>query len=190
VPPSRHSREINAGAWPLALAALLPTLAAAATPTPHPDARPARVDVTKVQPKSLLPKKAEHTEYVVDINKLGQVTRIDSKKSSDSATFNAQTYGNALQTFIRTPDGGVVLGSYRLTYDFDPKTARVRRDVTLVHQGGVNPDATGAADDLMAKSHAQAISPKISPTAGAAIDPRSLPDLNRVIAPTATPQPR
>ncbi len=165
----------------------MPLCAAAATPAPHATQRPIRVDVTKVQPKSLLPKKAEHAEYVVDINKLGQVTRIESKRPSDNPTFNAQTYGNALQTFIRTPDGHVVLGAYKLTYDFDPKTARVRRDVSLVHQGGVDADAKGAADELMAKAHTRAISPTIAPNAGAGIDPRSLPDLNGITAPSPAP---
>ena len=121
----------------------MPLAAPAATPSPSPapkhTQRPVRIDVTKVQPKSLLPKHGEHTEYVVEINKQGQVSRVRSSRTSDSATFNAQTYGNALQAFIRTPDGHVVVGTYRLTYDFDPKTARVRRDVSLLHQAASIP---------------------------------------------------
>jgi hypothetical protein len=133
----------------------------------------------------LLPKHVEHTEFVVEINRLGQVTRIRSHRDSDSATFNAQTYGNALQAFIRTPDGHVVLGTYRLTYDFDPKTARVRRDVALVSQGGVDPDAKGAAIELIDKVHAQPVAPSAEPS----VDPRSLPELKGIIEPSPTASP-
>lgn len=197
VPRSRRSPEISARRRLFAalapIVALLPLAAAlGATPAPRPSGtrgpqHPARIDVTKVQPKSLLPKHAEHTEYVVEINKLGQVARVASGRGSDNPTFNAQTYGNALQTFIRTPDGHVVLGTYRLTYDFDPKTARVKRDVTLVRQGGVNPDAKGAAVELLDKAHAQPAAPNISPGPMTPIDPRTLPDLKGVIEPAPTP---
>ncbi|MGD0475821.1 MAG: hypothetical protein ABSB70_21740 [Candidatus Velthaea sp.] len=175
-------------------AVLVPPAAFAATPTPaaHSSSHPARIDVTKVQPKALLPKHAEHAEYVVEINKLGQVTRIRSGRPSDSATFNGQTYGNALQSFIRTPDGHVIVGIYRLTYDFDPKTARVRRDVSLLRQGGVDPDAKGAALVLMEKANAGAARPAIpaiSPGPAASVDPRSLPDLPSLAVPTPLPTP-
>jgi hypothetical protein len=174
----------------MALATLAPFPVLAATPTPQPNAapqRPLRIDVTKIQPKSLLPKHAEHTEYVVEVNKLGQVSRVASRRGSDNATFNAQTYGNALQAFIRTPDGHVVLGTYRLTYDYDPKTTRVRRDVTLLRTGGVNPDAKGTAADLMDRAHIHPVSPNIAPNPSASIDPRSLPELKGVIDSTPTP---
>jgi hypothetical protein len=111
-------------------------------------------------------------------------------RASDSATFNGQTYGNALQAFIRTPDGNVVVGTYRLTYDFDPKTARVRRDVSLLSQGGVNPDAEGAALVLMDKAHAgHASKPNAAPISAGSLDPRSLPDLPSISAPTPGPSP-
>jgi hypothetical protein len=171
-------------------AAVLPLTVAAQTPAPHPAAHakaPARVDVTKIQPKALLPKHAEHAEYVVDVNKLGQVTRITSQHGSDNPVFNSQTYGNALQTFIRTPDGHVVLGSYKLTYDYDPKTTRVRRDVTLVRQGGVNPDAKGAAADMMDHLHNRPNATDIAPGSTAGIDPRNLPELRGVMAPSPEP---
>ena len=172
--------------------ALVPALAAAATPAPHATGSPRpkaplRIDVTKIQPKSLLPKRAEHQEYVVEINKYGQVARVRTERGNGDPTFNAQTYGNVLQAFIRTPDGQVVLGTYRLTYDFDPKTARVRRDVTLLRQGGVNPDAQGAVPDLMSKVHSHTPIP-IAPNG--AVDPRHLPDLDGVIGPSANPSPR
>jgi hypothetical protein len=60
------------------------------------------------------------------------------------------TYGNALQAFIRTPDGSAIAGTYRLTYDYDPKTKLVRRGVGLVRSGGVDPNALGAVDKMAA----------------------------------------
>lgn len=95
-------------------------------------------------PAPLLPRVKLHTEFLVEVNKLGQVTQVHAGKTSPDPTFNAQTYGNALQAFIRTTDGKVVLGTYRLSYDYDPQTQRVRRTVALVKVGGVDPDAQGA----------------------------------------------
>ncbi len=194
VPPLRLFHVISASRFgrivTLAIAlAPLPLATLGATPAPHSNGKsPVRVDVTKVQPKAMLPKHAEHAEYLVEINKLGQVTKIKGGRGSDNPTFNAQTYGNALQSFIRTPDGHVVLGTYRLTYDYDPKTERVRRDVGLVRQGGVDPDAKGAALGLMQKAEADARkAPAQAPAPRETIDPHSLPDLPSVSAPTPSP---
>ncbi len=128
----------------------------AATPAPHPT--PYRIDLTKIQPKSLLPKVPLHTEFVVAVNKMGQVTRIISGKPSKDRTYNIQTAGNALQAFIRTPDGKAIPGSYRLTYDYSPKTTRIHRDVALVKAGGVDPNAEGAVYQMMddVKKHEKA----------------------------------
>jgi hypothetical protein len=115
----------------------------AATPAPAPHATPYRIDLTKIQSKALLPKVPLHTEYVVAINKLGQVTRIISATPSKDRTYNLQTAGNALQAFIRTADGKALSGSYRLTYDYSPKTMRIHREVALVRAGGVDPNAEG-----------------------------------------------
>lgn len=188
--PCPEIKALLAAVGIVTVAACLPVPSRAATPAPASKkaAGPARIDLTKVQPKSLLPKRAEHQEYVVEINKLGQVARVRSEHGNGDPTFNAQTYGNALQAFIRTPDGHVILGTYRLSYDFDPKTSRVRRDVTLVRQGGVNPDAQGAALDLLSKAHEHTPPPSAANPA-AAIDPRALPDLDRVSAPTPKPSP-
>ena len=41
----------------------------------------------------------------MEVNKKGQVVRIKSGKGTKYGTFNAQTYGNALQMWIRKPDG-------------------------------------------------------------------------------------
>ncbi len=181
-------RPVSLGAAALWLS-LAPVCTFGSTPSPHPSRtkQPAGIDVTKIQPKSLLPKRTEHQEYVVEINKYGQVTRVRSQRGNGDRIFDSQTYGNALQAFIRTPDGHVVLGTYRLSYDFDPKTARVRRDVRLLHQGGVDPDAKGAVTDMLDRAHTNA-APPIAPGAST-IDPRDLPDLDRISPPTPTAAP-
>jgi hypothetical protein len=176
----------------LACAVLAAFTLIAATPAPAPVKTPYRIDVTKIQPKALLPKVPLHAEYVVAINRLGQVTKIVSGKPSKNPTFNMQTSGNALQAFIRTPDDKAIPGTYRLTYDYNPKTTRVRRDVALVHAGGVDVNARGAAllmmDDVQkfAKAHPataaaaeRAEQRRMVPLAGASTG--KLPDLNTIL---------
>ena len=90
------------------------------------------------------PTTAVHTEFVVETNHLGQVTRVRSGVSSKDLAFNAMTYGNALQAFIRTQSGTAVAGTYRLAYDYNPQNKAVRRTVSLLHAGGVDASAPGA----------------------------------------------
>jgi hypothetical protein len=157
--------------------------------TPAPSSSPYRIDVTKLQSKALLPKVPLHTEYVVAVNKLGQVTHVINGKLSKDKTYNLQTYGNAMQAFIRTPEGSAVPGSYRLTYDYNPKTQRVRRDVALVKAGGVDPNAEGAVTkmvDDMKKQHAKDAKPAPVGTAEMTPGPQPsgnfhLPDLKTIL---------
>ncbi len=94
------------------------------------------------------PATAQHAEYVVEVNRKGQVVRVRSAKHASDPSFDARVNGNALQVFIREPDGTAVAGVYRLTYDYNPKTKNVTRRVTLLQAGGVDPDALGAVDQL------------------------------------------
>ena len=180
-------------------AALCAALAAftllAASPSPAPT--PYRIDLTKIQPKSLLPKVPLHTEFIVAVNKLGQVTHIISGKPSKDRIYNIQTAGNALQAFIRTPDGKAIPGSYRLTYDYSPKTARIHRDVALVKAGGVDPNAEGAVykmmDDVEKRAKAAKAAHTPAPERSAAMTPGPqpsgtvhLPSLQQIIK-TPTP---
>jgi hypothetical protein len=121
-------------AW-LALASSV--AAAAPTPAPKASARPG--DLSKYRPPA-----AEHTEFTLEVNAKGQVTKVDSARASKDRVFNTMTYGNVIQTFIRTPDGHAVSGLYRMSYDYDPKTQRIRRTVALIRAGGVDPKAPGA----------------------------------------------
>jgi hypothetical protein len=181
------------------LGALCAAVAAAAllAASPSPSPLPYRIDVTKIQPRSLLPKVVLHTEYIVAINKLGQVTHVISGKVSKDKTYNLQTYGNAMQAFIRTADGKAIPGRYRLTYDYNPKTTRVHREVELVRVGTVDPNAEGAVNAMMddVKKHAKkpAATPVPAPPRNAAMTPGPqptgnlhLPDLQTI---TKTPPP-
>lgn len=112
-------------------------LGAAPTPSPPPAL------------KALMPKVPLHSEYVVAVNKLGQVIKIVSLKPSKDRTYNLQTGGNALQAYIRTPEGKAVPGTYRLSYDYNPKTGMVHRDVALIHAGGVDANAPGAVNVML-----------------------------------------
>jgi hypothetical protein len=178
----------------LVAAALLAVsgLASAATPDPRTNApapagsAPARINVKDLQPKSLFPKKKLHVELVVEVNKFGQVSRVRSIKPSHDVPFDTHAYGNALQAFIRTPDGNAVVGSYRLTYDYDPKTLRIRRDVALLKEGGVDPNRKGAATEMSEIAHRNANKtppPGLYVTPGPAPSPviRRMPDLKRVM---------
>lgn len=112
--------------------------------------------------KPHVPKTAVHTEFIVLVNKKGQVTKIPSGKSSSDLTYNAITYGNALQVFVRTPDGKAVAGKYRLSYDFNPKTRNVFRSVKLIQADNRYANDPSAVDQLALlnrKHHPQA-SPK------------------------------
>ncbi|HTW84373.1 MAG TPA: hypothetical protein VMD91_09925 [Candidatus Sulfotelmatobacter sp.] len=169
----------------LSLALLVATAAAAPAATPAP--APKRINVEALQPRSLLPKKPLHTEFVVEVNKYGQVTRVRSGKASSDAAYNSHTYGNALQMFIRTDDGRAISGLYRVTYDYNPKTARIRRNVTIVRAGGTDPNAIGAANAMMAVARKYGQKAKNAPTVQATpvplmtINPKRLPDLPQVM---------
>jgi hypothetical protein len=159
--------------------------ASAATPAPK-AAAPVRINVKQLQPKEIFPKRKLHAEVIVEVNKLGQVARVRSIVPSHDEQFDAHVYGNALQAFIRTGDGHVVVGSYRLTYDYDPTSLGVRRDVALVKAGGVNPNAKGAANDMMdiARRNRKRTPPPIAavtPAPNPAPSVRHMPDLPQVM---------
>lgn len=117
--------------------------------------------------------------YTVETNKLGQVVRISSSRLSSDQKFNALTRGNALQAFIRRPNGTAVAGVYKLTYDYSPSTHEVKRSVALVHPGGVNPNAKGAVTVEMERESAA--------ERARAQAARKLPDFNKIVAPASKP---
>jgi len=128
-----------------------------------------------------------HAVYTVETNKLGQVVRVVSANATNDSRFNMATRGNALQAFIRKPDGTAIAGVYKLTYDYSPKTKDVRRDVQLVHAGGVDPNAKGYVTVELSKAKAQpGATPdplqeaKKATTAGAN---SHLPDFSKIVDP-------
>jgi len=114
-----------------------------------------------------------HTEFVVETNAKGQIARVRSGKESSDAQFNAMTYGNVVQAFIRKADGsGAIAGTYRMTYDYDPTTTNVKRGVTLISAGGVNPNAMGEVDKFAEINRKRAEKEALEAKAGAAASPR------------------
>jgi len=97
-----------------------------------------------------------HSEVVVEVNKKGQVVRVKSTKPSKLRSFNVQTYGNALQMWIRRPDGTATVGLYRITYDYNPKNQEITRRVAIISAGGNWGNSEGAADVMMEMAKKQA----------------------------------
>lgn len=48
-----------------------------------------------------------------------------AKSPQNVPMFNAWTYGNVLQMWIRHPDGTAEVGIYKVTYDYDPATKKL-----------------------------------------------------------------
>jgi len=163
------------------LATILAAIAAPAlAATPAPASSPKTTTIA-------LPQTALHTEYVVEVNTKGQVVRVKSSKVSKSQTFNVQTFGNALQMWIRKADGTATVGLFKVTYDYDPKTKIVHRgDPQLVSVGGNWANEPGAATVMMdtARKEAQQAQQKAHPSGS------SLPSLNDITgkpSPSASP---
>lgn len=138
----------------LAVAVLIAVPAVAATPSPHAAAKPA--PHKNITPK--LPPIPLHSEFVVEVNDKGQVVRVKTAKGTGSVApfFNAQTYGNVLQMWIRHPDGTAETGLYKVTYDYNPKTHKVRRGVSLVRAGGDWGNEKGAATEMIETANREA----------------------------------
>ncbi len=157
----------------------------AAAPTPKPSvAHPSPIH---------LPAIGLHSEVVVEVNKKGQVVRVKSTKPSKVRSFNVQTFGNALQMWIRKPDGTAQVGLYRITYDYNPKTTGVTRHVSLVSAGGSWANDEGAANVMIGIAHKQALEmQKAALEAAKKQQERNakLPSLNEIrgVHPSASPK--
>lgn len=137
----------------LVLITATPTFAATATPAP----KKASVPIPR------LPNKVLHSEFTVEVNNKGQVVSAKTVKPSHWQSFDAQTYGNVLQMWIRHPDGSAEVGLYKITYDYSPVTKKVRRGVTLVKPGGDWGDKQGAADQMIDIANKEAHGQKLPP---------------------------
>jgi hypothetical protein len=169
----------------LAIALMLPIAPAlGATPTPTPVSHKPIAVPTPHYPNTKL-----HTEFVVEVNAKGQVVRVKSGKSCNNPTFNAQTYGNVLQMWIRHPDGTADVGLYKVTYDYDPKTTDVHRGISIVSRGGDWGDKEGAADSMIDIANKEAKAQQQAQQQKAEQVRKNLPPLNNIINVTPTPSP-
>lgn len=100
-------------------------------------------------PTPNLPNKALHSTIDVEVNKKGQVVRIKGGQLSHDSVFDTMTIGNALQMWIRHPDGTAETGVFRVAYDYDPHTHNVSRHVALVSAGGPWANDSGAATKMV-----------------------------------------
>jgi hypothetical protein len=92
-----------------------------------------------------LPHKPLHVQLLVQVNKQGQVVRVEHGTLSGDQAFDMMTLGNAMQMWIRRPDGSAQTGLYRVTYDYNPRTRDVARVPSLVRSGGNWANKPGAA---------------------------------------------
>jgi hypothetical protein len=128
------------------VAACAPALAATPAPSSKPSASPRP---PLVLPTPNMPKIALHSEFVVEVNAKGQVVRVKTAKGTKIPMFNAWTYGNVLQMWIRHPDGSAEVGLYKVTYDYDPTTKKIARMPSLLTPGGAWGDEEGAANQMI-----------------------------------------
>ena len=170
------------GATALATLVLLLPFAAAQATTPAPKAAAKRPIAV---PTPHLSKVKLHTEFVVEVNKLGQIVRVKSGKSCPNLTFNAQTYGNVLQMWIRHPDGTAEAGLYRVTYDYDPHAAKITRRESLIRPGGDWSDKRGAANDMTDEAQQENARAQQQQNQ----QHFNLPSLNKIVKPTPKPTP-
>jgi hypothetical protein len=100
-------------------------------------------------PTPKLPTRPLHSTLDVEVNKKGQVVRIKGGQLSHDSVFDTMTIGNALQMWIRHPDGTAEVGLYRVVYDYDPHTHNVARHIAILSRGGNWGNEAGAATKMM-----------------------------------------
>ncbi|MBV8490258.1 MAG: hypothetical protein JO199_06995 [Candidatus Eremiobacteraeota bacterium] len=175
---------VAAFAAAIALATLAPAQAATPSPAPKGSAHPVAI------PTPHLPTHKLHAEYVVEVNKKGQVVKVKSGVATNVPAFNTETYGNALQMWIRHQDGTATVGLFKVTYDYDPATQKVARNVTLISAGGTWGDEEGAANKMIDDAKKQAAADAASQAEAEAKARKNLPSLNQITGqPTPKPSP-
>lgn len=172
----------------LALAFLAVPLATVAAPTPGPH--------PIVLPTPAYPKKALRVRLQVEVNNRGQVVRVLHGDLSGDRPFDTMALGNAMQMWIRHPDGSAQAGLYRVTYDFDPHTRNVTRVPALIKPGGSWANAPGAATLIMKDAQHQAMllekRLRAEQQAKQKAEAKNLPDINAAVKramPSPTPHP-
>ena len=176
----------------LTLAALAAALAipaavlAAGTPAPQ------------AMPTMHLPDKPLHARLIVEVNHMGQVVRVAHGDLSGDRNFDIMTIGNAMQMWIRHPDGTAETGTYSVTYDYNPKTHNVSRVPALMTAGGDWGNKPGAATLIIkdAQRQQQAIEAQLQAEQlkKEKENEKNLPDINAAVhramaSPSASPHP-
>ncbi|HTV91139.1 MAG TPA: hypothetical protein VMG98_00325 [Verrucomicrobiae bacterium] len=169
--------------------ALILALAGVFTALPAIAATPAPKAATAPHYAPPVPKVPEHAEFLVEVNAKGQVVRVRSAKGTGDKdpVFNAQTYGNVLQMWIRHPDGTAEVGLYRVTYDFDPHTKKVRREVAIVQRGGNWGNDPGAATEMIDTANREYKEALKAQQQKQQAESKSLPPLDTIVGPTTSP---
>lgn len=106
-------------------------------------------------PSPNLPPKALHVQLLVEVNKRGQVVRVEHGTLSGDRSFDTMTLGNAMQMWIRHPDGSAQTGLYRVTYDYNPRTHDVARVPAMIRPGGNWANKPGAASLIIQDARQQ-----------------------------------
>ncbi|HET6896126.1 MAG TPA: hypothetical protein VFH72_12155 [Candidatus Baltobacteraceae bacterium] len=150
-------------------------------------------------PTPNLPSRPLHSTIMVEVNKRGQVVRIAKGGTlSHDAVFDTMTIGNALQMWIRRPDGSAAVGLFRVNYDYDPHTHNVSRHISLVSSGGNWGNAPGAATRMVDAAKRETKEAyermKADEKRRQAQSASHLPDINAAVKralakPTSSPQP-
>jgi hypothetical protein len=134
----------------------------------------------------------------VEVNKKGQVVRIKGGQLSHDSVFDTMTIGNALQMWIRHPDGTAVTGLFRVQYDYDPHTHNVSRHISLISAGGNWGNDTGAATKMVTaaerETHAALARMQAQEKRRQAESAKHLPDINAAVkralaSPKSSPHP-
>lgn len=149
-------------------------------------------------PTPKLPARALHSSIIVEVNKRGQVVRIKGGELSHDSVFDTMTIGNALQMWIRRPDGSAVVGLFRVNYDYDPHTHNVARHVVFVSAGGDWGNDSGAATKMVNAANRETREAyeklQADERRREAQSAKHLPDINAAVkralaSPTSSPQP-
>ena len=166
--------------------ALLAGILLAATPAPT------------LPPPPPLPTKPLHDSFTVLVNNKGQVVRVAHGDFSGDRAFDTMMLGNAMQMWIRKPDGSAIAGTYRVSYRYDPTTKKVARVPSLISAGGSWANSPGAATlivkDLQSQARAEYERLKAEKAKADAEKAKNLPDINAAVkhamhSPTASPRP-
>lgn len=157
----------------LALPAALLPLSAQATPKPA------------TMPKPSMPNRPLHGMLEVEVNAHGQVVRVVHGTLTGDPQFDTMMIGNALQMWIRHPNGTAQVGLYRVLYDYDAKTHNVLRFQSLLRAGGNWANEPGAATSIIrdAKRQEQAVEKQLKAQAAKrrAQQERNLPSIHRAL---------